>query len=88
MVAGVLVAGRRWTLKTASGIDVLLPEMEPAAALARLVDLQRTSHVLDKDILSLDFRQSGRVVARLSEEAAAARAGMLASKTKAKGGRT
>ena len=30
IVAGVLVAGRRWTLKTANGIDVLLPEMEPA----------------------------------------------------------
>ncbi|MGH6935970.1 MAG: cell division protein FtsQ/DivIB [Methylocella sp.] len=87
IVAGVLVAGRRWSLKTANGIDVLLPEMEPAAALARLVDLQRTSHVLDKDILSLDFRQPGRVVARLSEDAAAERAVMLTSKTKAKGGR-
>jgi cell division protein FtsQ len=88
IVAGVLVAGRRWSLKTANGIDVLLPEMEPAAALARLVDLQRTSHVLDKDILSLDFRQPGRVIARLSEEAAAERAAMLTSKPKAKGGRT
>jgi cell division protein FtsQ len=88
IVAGVLVAGRRWTLKTANGTDVLLPEMEPAAALARLVDLQRTSHVLDKDILSLDFRQPGRVFARLAQEAAAERAAMLPSKTKAKGGRT
>jgi cell division protein FtsQ len=88
IVAGVLVAGRRWTLKTATGIEVLLPEMEPAAALAKLVDLQRTSHVLDKDILSLDFRQRGQVVARLAEEAADERAAMLTSKTKAKGGRT
>jgi cell division protein FtsQ len=88
IVAGVLVAGRRWTLKTAYGIDVLLPEMEPEAALARLVDLQRTSHVLDKDILSLDLRQSGLVVARLAEEAAAERAAMLTSKNKVKGGRT
>ncbi|MGQ0444756.1 MAG: cell division protein FtsQ/DivIB [Beijerinckiaceae bacterium] len=88
IVAGVLVAGRRWTLKTANGIDVLLPELAPAAALARLVDLQRTFHVLDKDILSLDFRQSGRVGARLSEEAAAERAAISASKAKVKGGRT
>ena len=88
IVAGVLVAGRRWTLKTANGIDVLLPEIEPGAALARLDDLERTSHVLDKDILSLDLRQSARVVARLGEEAAAERAEILASKTKAKGGRT
>ncbi|MGH6862810.1 MAG: cell division protein FtsQ/DivIB [Methylocella sp.] len=88
IVAGVLVAGRRWTLKTANGIDVLLPEMEPEAALARLVELQRASHVLDKAILSLDFRQSGRVVARLAEGAAAARAAMLTRRTKAKGNRT
>jgi cell division protein FtsQ len=88
IVAGVLVAGRRWTLKTATGIDVLLPEIDPEAALARLVDLQRISHVLDKDILSLDLRQPGRVVARLTQEAAAERAAMLPSKTKAKGGRT
>jgi cell division protein FtsQ len=87
IVAGVLVAGRRWTLKTATGIDVLLPETEPEAALARLVDLQRTSRVLDKDILSLDFRQRGRLIARLAQEAAAERAAMLPSKTKAKGGR-
>ena len=88
IVAGVLVAGRRWTLKTANGIDVLLPETEPEAALARLADLQRTSHVLDKDILSLDLRQSGLVVARLAAEAAAERAAMLTSKNKVKGGRT
>lgn len=88
IVAGVLVAGRRWTLKTANGIDVLLPEMAPEAALATLVDLQRTSHVLDKDILSLDLRQSGLFVARLGEEAAADRAAMLTRTTKAKGGRT
>jgi cell division protein FtsQ len=88
IVAGVLVAGRRWTLKTANGIDVLLPEMEPEAALAKLADLQRTSHVLDKDILSLDFRQPGQVVARLAQEAAAERAALLASKTKAIGGQT
>src|ERR1700737_1489270 len=46
IVAGMLVAGRRWTLKTATGVDVLLPEIDPEAALARLVDLQRTSRVL------------------------------------------
>jgi len=88
IVAGMLVAGRRWTLKTATGVDVFLPEIDPEAALARLVDLQRTSRVLDKDVLSLDFRQPGRVVARLAQEAAAERAAVLPSKSKAKGGRT
>jgi cell division protein FtsQ len=88
IVAGVRVAGRRWTLKTASGIDVLLPETEPEAALATLAELQRAYHMLDKDILSLDLRQPGRLVARLTEDAAAERAAALASKTKAKGRHT
>ena len=86
IIAGVLVAKRRWTLKTASGIDILLPETEPETALARLADLQRTSHILDRDLISLDLRQPGRLVARLTEEAAAERAETLPRKSKAKGG--
>jgi cell division protein FtsQ len=86
--AGMLVGQRRWTLKTTNGIDILLPETNPQAAVALLVQLQRDAHVLDKDILALDMRQPGRVVARLSEEAASARADMLARKTKSKGGTT
>jgi len=86
--AGVLVAQRRWTLKTTNGVDILLPESEPAAALASFVQLQRDSHILDKDVLSLDLRQPGRVVARLTEDAAAVRAESNAHKTKSKGGPT
>jgi cell division protein FtsQ len=86
IVAGVLVAKRRWTLKTANGIEILLPEREPEAALARLVELQQTSHILDKDLISLDLRQPSRLVARLTEEAAAERAETLPRKSKAKGG--
>jgi len=72
--AGVLVADRRWNLKMTSGVDVLLPEIDPQAAVARLVRLQRESRVLDRDVLSLDLRLPGRMFARLTEEAAAARA--------------
>ncbi|WP_245257467.1 cell division protein FtsQ/DivIB [Methylocapsa acidiphila] len=86
--AGMLVAERRWTLKTTDGVDILLPERDPAQALAALVQLQRDSHILDKDILSLDLRQAGRVVARLTEDGAAARAELTARKPKAKGGQT
>jgi cell division protein FtsQ len=42
--------------------------------------------VLDKDLLAIDLRQPDRVVMRLSEEAASARAEQLKSKTKKKGG--
>ncbi|MCI0737248.1 MAG: FtsQ-type POTRA domain-containing protein [Beijerinckiaceae bacterium] len=88
ILAGVRVSGRRWTLKTANGIDILLPEIEPEAAMARFAGLERTYHLFEKDILSLDLRQPGRMVARLSEEAAAERMSALARKAKAKGGRT
>ncbi len=86
--AGMLVSQRHWTLKMTNGVDVLLPEIDPAAALAGLVQLQRTSRILDKDVISLDLRQPGRVVARLTEDAAAARAESLSHKTKSKGGPT
>lgn len=86
IVAGVLVVERRWTLKTATGVEILLPEMEPEAALGRLAELQRTAHILDRDLISLDLRQPGRLVARLTEEAASERAETLPKKHKPKGG--
>jgi cell division protein FtsQ len=86
--AAVLVSGRRWTLKTTQGIDIHLPETDAAKAIAHLVHLQRTAKILDKAVLSLDFRQAGRVVARLSAEAAAARAETTAQKARSKGGPT
>jgi cell division protein FtsQ len=56
-----------------SGLDVKLPEIAPLAAVATLVGLQRRSRILDRDILWLDLRTPGRVFARLSADAAAAR---------------
>jgi cell division protein FtsQ len=86
--AGVFVSGRRWNFKMADGVDVLLPESNPAAAVASLVRLQREAHILDKALLSIDLRQPGRMVARLTEDAAAARAEVGARKPKPKGGQT
>jgi cell division protein FtsQ len=74
IVAGVLVGERRWDLKMNSGVEVKLPERDPVSAITTLVALQRQSRILDRDVLSLDFRVDGKVFARLSEEAAAARA--------------
>jgi cell division protein FtsQ len=80
--AGTYVSGRRWTLKL-DGIDVRLPEVDPAAALARLVRFEREAGLLEKDIIAVDLRMPDRVVVRLTEEAAAARA--EAQKAKKKG---
>lgn len=71
--AGTYVSGRRWTLKL-DGVDVRLPETGAAEALARLVRMERESRILEKDIIAIDLRMADRVVVRLTEEAAAARA--------------
>lgn len=71
--AGTYVSGRRWTLKL-DGVDVRLPEDDPAGALARLVRLERKDGLLEKDIIAIDLRMADRIVVRLTEEAAAARA--------------
>lgn len=72
--AGVLVAGRRWSLDMSNGVEVKLPEREPEAALALLQKLQREARILDKDVISIDLRAPGRVAVRLTEEGVAARA--------------
>ena len=83
--AGMLVGNRRWTLKLDNGVEVRLPEEGAADALVRFVRLVREDKILERDLLSIDMRYPDRVVLRLSEEAADARAEALKSKAKAKG---
>lgn len=78
--AGTLVSGRRWTLKIDNGLDVRLPELGAASAVARLAKLDREQKILDKDVLAVDLRMADRVVVRLTEEAAAARAEAMKKK--------
>jgi cell division protein FtsQ len=78
--AGTLVSGRRWTLKMDNGMDVRLPELGAANALARLVKLENEQKILEKDVLAIDLRMADRVVVRLTEEAALARAESLKKK--------
>jgi cell division protein FtsQ len=85
--AAILVSERRWDLRLKNGIDVKLPEADVAAALDRLLALDRDKKLLTRDILSVDLRLPDRVTARLSEAAAAAREEALKpKKPKPKGG--
>ena len=86
--AGIYVSGRRWTLKTNEGLEIELPEVNPVDAVAGLSRLEHDGHILEKDIVALDLRLPGRVVAHLTADAAAARAEFLAKKTKKKGATT
>lgn len=78
--AGMLISGRRWTLKMANGIDVRLPEEGATEAVARLARLEADYGVLEKDVLAIDLRIPDRVVVRLTEEAAAAHNEMMKKK--------
>jgi cell division protein FtsQ len=87
--ASILVAERRWNLQLKSGLEVLLPEHEPAHALALLVDLDRDKKLLSRDIVKVDLRLPDRVIVRQSDAAVAAREDALKAaeknKTKKKG---
>lgn len=80
--AGVYVGERRWTLQTDAGVELMLPEVDPKGALASFLAFERSAKLLDKDVITLDLRIPGRITARLSEDAAAARAAMLAKRPK------
>jgi cell division protein FtsQ len=85
--AAILVSERRWDLRLKNGIDVKLPEADVAAALDRLLALDRDKKLLTRDISAVDLRLPDRVTVRLSDAAAATREEALKpKKPKPKGG--
>ncbi|HZP71056.1 MAG TPA: cell division protein FtsQ/DivIB [Pseudolabrys sp.] len=86
--SSVLVAERRWNLHLKSGVEILLPEVEPEQALRTLVELDRSKHLLTRDIVLVDLRLPDRVTVRQSDAAAAARAQVLKQLEKAKKGKS
>ncbi|WP_274605260.1 cell division protein FtsQ/DivIB [Phaeovibrio sulfidiphilus] len=69
VVAATRVGERRWTLHLDTlddgrGIQVLLPETDPAGAVARLLELDARSSLLARDVSSIDMRLSDRIVVR------------------------
>jgi len=70
--AGILVAERRWNLRLKNGIDIRLPEEDPALALERLVLLDKSQQIMTRDVTVIDLRVPDRVAVGLSDETAAA----------------
>lgn len=83
--AGSFVSERRWSLIMTNGVEVKLPEVDPGAAVGRLVHLQRETRILDKDIRSIDLRLADRIAVRLTEQGVETREAAAKRKT-ARGG--
>ncbi|HXZ02296.1 MAG TPA: cell division protein FtsQ/DivIB [Stellaceae bacterium] len=64
VAAAVRIGGRRWNLRLDSGIDIALPEEDPAAAWHRLAELERSDGILERDIDLVDMRLADRLVLR------------------------
>lgn len=60
--AASYMSGRRWDLKTRSGITIKLPAEDIGLALRRLVILQEENDILGKDIQHIDLRDSDRII--------------------------
>jgi cell division protein FtsQ len=84
--ASILVGERRWNLRLKNGIEVKLPERDPASALERLVALDHEKNLITRDIVVIDLRLPDRVSVRLSDAAAQARLEALKEKPQKKGG--
>jgi cell division protein FtsQ len=64
VAAAVRIGGRRWNLRLDSGIDIALPEEDPAAAWHRLAELERSDGILERAIELIDMRLADRLVLR------------------------
>jgi cell division protein FtsQ len=69
VIAAVRVGDRRWTLKLASGVDVMLPDDNIADALKTLVGLDEERGLLHRQIAAVDLRLADRVSVKLRENA-------------------
>ena len=69
VTAAVRVSGRRWNLHLRGGIDVRLPETDPAEAWVQLARLDREHGLLGRDVVAIDLRLPGRLVVRTAPDA-------------------
>ena len=68
--SAVRVSERRWDLTLDNGVRVRLPDSNVEQACLKLVELEKKERLFARDIYLVDLRIAGRMVIRLSEEAA------------------
>jgi cell division protein FtsQ len=80
--AGVLVAGRRWNVVLDNGVQLLLPEQDPGAALVAVAALDAENGLLSRDVAAVDLRLADKLVVRLTDAGAAVRKALLDQRDK------
>ena len=75
LAAAVWVGERRWNLKFAGGLTIYLPETNVEAAWHLFLGQIKTSDLLARDLVTVDLRQSGRLIIRIHPEATWERSG-------------
>ncbi len=70
VTAATHLRSNRWDIRLDDKMDVKLPEKEADQALAYLLDLERTHHLIDKEVITIDMRLPGQLIFRLTPEAA------------------
>lgn len=66
--AAIRVGDRRWNIRLKNGMEIKLPETDPANAWKRLAELDGKERLLDRDIKVIDLRVEGRLFIKLSPQ--------------------
>ncbi|HMB78186.1 MAG TPA: cell division protein FtsQ/DivIB [Kiloniellaceae bacterium] len=69
VAAAIWVTERRWNLKLDNGIQVKLPEDDPADAWAQLARYEQEQGVLNRDVINIDMRIPNRWVVQRAPDA-------------------
>lgn len=64
------IGNRRWDLYFRNGVTVRLPEVDVMSALSKLDEAQKTAHLMDRDVTTIDLRDSVRIVVETPHGAA------------------
>lgn len=75
LIAAIRVGDRRWTLRLASGLEIMLPDDNVGEALNSLAKLDQERGLLKRDIAAVDLRLLDRVSVRLRDTPSASTPG-------------